>query len=717
MIMRSLCFRTTTPASAHRSFAGLLAIAELLAIAVPTAAQRPLRRDTVISIEPMVVTADRAETPLTASVAAVSVLTAEQLAAVPQRTLADGLRRVPGFALVDFDGLGYDPQLMVRGFYGGGVAEYVVVLLDGRPLNDVHAGLIAWDAIPLVAIERVEVVRGGTSALWGDAAVGGVINVVTRSAGERSIRWNATGGSHGSWRGGAHSQLDIGGRDLTIFGGLDRTDGFRAHAERTSGRAGATFALTSSPAGSLHLSAQAHQRRFDEPGPLSGEGVVTNRTASDLFYRFDKTDDRGYRLGLEGDRTVGIGGRLSASLAGDLRDSEAVRTIALTPDFADTQERVLGTARGVATAQLAFDRTGLPVMDRLVVGVDASYATLDSKYYAVLNGDRDAYSVADGQRGDLAGSGRGSRGAAAAFAQYTLLPVDAVRISAGVRADWLSDEFTIREPDDGETLEATHSAFSPRVGVNVRYLNGALHTGNVYLTAGRSFKAPTLDQLFDQRHLPVPFPPFAVTTSNALLEPQDGVNVEAGIFHRGALARGRLAGELSLSVYQMDMENELDFDIQTLRYVNIGRSRHRGIETGITVEGPRASAVFLTYTQQHVTSRAGDNAGNYLKAIPRHFLTGGVSAEAVGRLETGLVVSHARGIFLDDANTLTLPAYTRVDARVSHPMAGLTLFLDVRNLFDARYSTTGFPDPSGTEAVYYHPSAARTFDLGLRGGH
>jgi outer membrane receptor protein involved in Fe transport len=209
--------------------------------------------------------------------------------------------------------------------------------------------------------------------------------------------------------------------------------------------------------------------------------------------------------------------------------------------------------------------------------------------------------------------------------------------------------------------------------------------------------------------------PFAITTSNELLDPQHGTNLEAGIYHETALSSS-LRGELSMSVYHMDMEDELDFNIETLRYINIGKSRHRGLEAGLALRGPRASTAFLNYTQQDATTRVGENSGNRLKAIPRHVLSGGLSAALLGPLEAGFLVSHARAIFLDDANTLKLPAYSRVDARVSYPVVGMRLFLDVRNVFDSKYSTTAFPDPSGSGAIYYHPAAGRTLDLGLRGG-
>jgi outer membrane receptor protein involved in Fe transport len=261
-------------------------------------------------------------------------------------------------------------------------------------------------------------------------------------------------------------------------------------------------------------------------------------------------------------------------------------------------------------------------------------------------------------------------------------------------------------------MDANHFAFSPRVGLNVEYVGNDEFAGHAYVTAGRSFKAPTLDQLFDRRLLPVAVP--GITTSNALLEPQHGISLEAGVYQRATA--GSLSALLSLSVYRIDMRDELDFDVQTLRYLNIGRSRHRGVEAGITVNGPGTSAAFLTWTHQDAVARSGESPGRQLKAIPRHFTTAGLSGSPAAGLEAALLLSHARGIFLDDANTIPLPAYTRVDVRVGREVGGVEVTLDVRNILDASYSTTGFPDPSGSPELYYRPAAGRTFELGVRRG-
>src|SRR5690606_19215635 len=118
-------------------------------------------------------------------------------------------------------------------------------------------------------------------------------------------------------------------------------------------------------------------------------------------------------------------------------------------------------------------------------------------------------------------------------------------------------------------------------------------------------------------------PGVEITTSNPMLEPQTGVNLEGGLSHSAVLVPATLSAELSISGYQMDMENELDFDIATLRYVNIGESRHRGIETGLTLNGPNASSAFVNYTLQDVTDQAEETKGLFLKGIPRHVLAAG----------------------------------------------------------------------------------------------
>jgi outer membrane receptor protein involved in Fe transport len=546
-------------------------------------------------------------------------------------------------------------------------------------------------------------VRGGSSALYGDAAIGGVINIITTGQPD-ALRFELVGGEHDTFRADAIGRFSR----VSLFAGADLIGGAREHSERSVYRAGASLPLISNGNSSLSVAFRTHRRDFDEAGALLESLMQENRLGSDPLHRFDHTLDYTHTLTFDGAHGLGARTRLTGSLLGEYRDALITRTLALAPGFGDTKERDLETARGFINAQLEID--DVLTADRLTAGVDFTGGTLDSRYYRVLTGTRDEYISASGERGELDASGSGRRTAIGLFADYSVRPVDAVRISAGARYDRMSDSFS---PSEADEIESSHDAFSPKLGVNVQVARGL----NLYASAGGSFKAPTLEQLYDQRSFPVPFPPFSVTQSNDSLVPSRGRHYEAGLYHTGA-AHG-IRAVASVSAYQMDMKEEVDFDVTQLRYENIGRSRHRGLEAGLQMYGNSGTTAYVNYTLQSPTIQSEDseNEGNYLKHIPRHTINGGVSQDLFSALTVGAAVTHARGAQLDDANTGTLDAYTRVDAQLAYRLGRFSIFADARNLLDSEYSTLAFFDPAGTGELYHYPAAGRTLQIGVRGSY
>jgi outer membrane receptor protein involved in Fe transport len=538
-----------------------------------------------------------------------------------------------------------------------------------------------------------------------------VINVITRVP-EPVQRLEVGGGTFG----GARISFDgsLPSSALTVGGGFDRTSGFRAHSARSSTRARMRYALIDKSDTRLDLTARGHWRSFDEPGPLLESLMSADRAASDPIFRFDQTTDEGQVLTLAGDRRLGRLARLSGSIGGERRRTDAVRTLALAPDFGDTKLRKASVLRAAADFQVDVGDTRLPGTESIVLGGGLSHGRLDSRYHDVAAGPGVAYGAASGEPGPENARGDGKRTIGSVHAQYTLLPTSALRLSAGGRLDALRDAFRPSAPASVEDANATHTAFSPRIGANLRYLNDPRNSGNAYVTVSRSFKAPTLDQLYDLRAIPIPFDPFEIRTSNPDLEPQTGTNVEAGLYHSLLVGDAVRAGA-SISGYEMQMKNELDFDVASFRYVNIGRSRHRGLEVGANVDA-RRSSLFASYALQDVISRSGDNAGKHLKAIPRHTLTAGGSASLTRSLSVSLLAANMRGMFIDDANSASIPDYTRVDARVSFAVRGVDVFADARNLLDAKYSSSGFLDPAGSGQAYYYPAAGRMVGIGIRIG-
>ncbi|PSQ82424.1 MAG: hypothetical protein BRD44_08245 [Bacteroidetes bacterium QS_7_67_15] len=697
-----------------------LLLVAMLAGALQAQAQEPAQPDTtleeVVPLEEVVVTAERSALEIMRSTAAVSVIDREALRRQPTNSLADALTLVPGFTFLEQDGLGYAPQPVVRGFYGGGEAEYVQVLLDGRPLNEMERGLIDWNLIPPEQLDEIEVMRGGASSLYGDAAIGGVVNLTMDPERSGATRLGLRGGSYGT--GSArlyHSGRFPGGRAYSVFGNAERTGGYREDAERRQGTVGGRVALL--PDGRLRLSTLHHGKRADQPGPLSGSAREADRRQVAPFYRFDETEERRHQAALSSHLKLAPNTQLRAYLSGRLRRTDVVETRAFGPTFADTRNRVLDVARTQGSVQFTFKQLPLPVRDELTVGTDLSYGALDSREYAFLRGNAEAYEQAQAERGDELTRGENSRLQAAAFAQYDLFPTERLRLSLGARFDALRDRFDARapSPDAAASERTTHTAFSPRGGANYRYLRSERQKGHVYANVSRVFKAPTLDQLYNQRTYQLD-PDQQIKFFSPALDPQRGTSYEAGLYHRAQLwPEAGVSGALSLAIYQIDMRDELDFNLQELRYVNVGKSRHRGVEAGLKLFLPGQTTLRANYTRQDVTLQNGEYEGNAVKAIPRDVFTAGVSAapEQLGGLSGSVLVNTVSGTYLDDPNTIRLPGHTTVGARLAYEYGVATVSLEAQNLFGATYSTTGFPDPLGADQVYYYPAAGRTLTLGL----
>jgi outer membrane receptor protein involved in Fe transport len=649
------------------------------------------------------------------SAAAVTRLSGASLRRLPVQTVADALQHVPGILVLQGDGLGLAPRLVVRGFYGGGETDYAAVLIDGVPATALATGQVNWDLVPLQAIESIEIVRGGASPLYGDAAVGGVVNLITRREGSVA-RWRVAGGEFGQVQGGAVLGGKVGGRRASLFGDMRRSTGYRAHERREGTSLGGSIALSEGPAHSLTLSTLNHWRSFDEPGPLADSTAARSSRAASPFFRFDHTDERVHRLSLDGATTASSHARVSGYLTGETARTDAVRTLPLSPSFADTKDRRLDTDRLVGSVQTELSGLLANVPHRLVIGTDAGTGRLTSEYLNVVTGDPAAYGTAPGTSGATDSRGAGRRSMAAAFAHWEGTFAEVLRLSLGGRMDWITDRYEPQAPSTGTATEVSRSAFSPRAGINVRYLSSERQTGNLYVTLGRSFKAPTMDQLFDQRRTPVPFPPFAISTSNPELEAQYGRSGEVGAYHQVSIVPQQLEARFSASAYQTDMRNELDFDLQKFRYVNLGESRHRGLETGLALDGPASLTAFANLTLQRVTSRVAADSGRQLKAIPRRVVATGLGRSSSSGLSASLGLTSVGESFLDDENILILPGHTQFDARASYPVGRARLSVDVRNLFGTRFNSTGFPDPAGSPLIYYYPAAGRVLSVGLESG-
>lgn len=647
-------------------------------------------------LDDVVVVVDRVGLPLRQSVAATSVLTRADLDGLPARTLPDVLRSIPGIVFVERDGSGRLPMAVARGFFGGGETSYVLLTIDGVPANDDRTGVVEWTQIPLSEIDRIEVLRGSASVAWGDAALGAVVNVVTRSG--QSREGSEAGASVGSWGGtgmrGSAARYTAGGR-LRAAVDVDRENGFRAHSESSRATAFLSF-RRDDPDGGGMLFARARYSRIanQEPGPLTPDALEVDRLQSSSAFARDERTRTAVQLDGGGSRRGDGGRRLDYAARLRLHDQERTRTILVVPSFGDTQRQ--NDRELSAWGRLAFS---VPLAGAdLRVGSEAELARYRNRYH-------------DPDSGALLTEGEGTRTKVAAHAEIIRELGGRLRLDAGMRFD------LVRPRRDGSTGSSpSFRRWSPRLALNLAYSTRPSAPGNVFVTWTQAFKAPTLDQLYDVREIPTGEPGATVNLSNDALKPQRSSAVEVGAYQRLPLGSPGRFVELSATAYRQELDDEIDFDLRTFRYGNIQQSRHTGLEASVrAVLSPRFELDHAA-TLTRATFRASEYEGNQLKNIPE---TAFVTTVRLGLpASLGLALTHrvTGDVYLDDDNTSTLEGAGLVDAALRWVHGPVVTTVSVRNVFDHTYDSFGYLlfDPFEQENVpMLHPGSGRSISLGL----
>lgn len=198
----------------------LLAAAIAAAFPVSSFADSPAK-----ALERIVVTGSRTAQSQDAALAAITVFDRADIERLQPASLLDLLRGVPGLAISNSGGAGKVSGVFLRGTE----ARHVLLLIDGVRVGSATTGTAAFQDLPLEQIERIEVVRGPFSSLYGSEALGGVIQIFTRDArGEPRVSAYLAGGSHGTGRGSA--SVDARGERgwYRVGAAIDETDGFNA---------------------------------------------------------------------------------------------------------------------------------------------------------------------------------------------------------------------------------------------------------------------------------------------------------------------------------------------------------------------------------------------------------------------------------------------------------------------------------------------------------
>jgi outer membrane receptor for ferrienterochelin and colicins len=542
-----------------------------------------------VSLEPVVVTAGKRSQLLDQVVTSVAIVSDAAIARRAVNTVDEAVDKAPGLQMLN-------GQVNIRGSSGfmQGFGSRVLVLVDGVPANEGDRGGINWDMLPMDDVERVEVVKGAGSSLYGSSALGGVVNLITREiATGPQVRVRATGGGFANppdplWQfrdyTGKQEGLDVtgsyGGDVLrgSLTAGARHSDGYREQDRNDTWEVLGKGEWHTSDATRLHVTGSWVSHQYQVPLLWCEAGSCDDRGLAYQPFKIATTDTGAYTRSDKGFLAATLEHTASPGLAWLARGSW------LRTDFTDRRHPVGDF--GVA------DRYGIelrgeahPAEGRVaVIGFEGARTALTSDIF------RDHTETA------FAGYAEGEQ------------RIGAARLTAGARIDYV-------EVDGGDLT----TVVSPRVGAVLPL--GALVWR---VSVGRGFRAPSLAERFVQASAS------GITViPNPDLRPETAWSGELGVTtHVARVVRADAA--LFWTEAQAFIEPNVDLKTLQIQFRNVQRARLMGLDLAASASPftPRLS-VSLAYT--FLYTRDLDSAPPQpLSFRPTHLLTLGADYDWAG---------------------------------------------------------------------------------------
>ncbi|MFH1277385.1 MAG: TonB-dependent receptor [Candidatus Eisenbacteria bacterium] len=648
---------------------------------------------------PIVVTATRSEQDLTKVAANVTVLTESDIRAAASQTVDDLLRSIPGFSTLrqssSLVGSSTAQAASLRGV-GATSASRTLVMVDGVPAMDPFGGWVVWNRIPLENVERIEVVRGGGSGIWGNLAMGGIVNILTERPRGRSVRLMAEGGSAGT------ANLNFWGADregpwsYSWGGRYYETDGYHIVREDQRGNA-------------------------DIPAYLQHEGIQ-GRLAYDLSAGSNVYLQGGY---YDEDRKKGT----PLDFGGTITRSYGAGGDFVTPGGSEWDVNVFTIFQSYdsATGRLSRDRNSITPnayqydVPSSSMGANCQWSKKAGKsHHLFLGGDYQRIEAESNEWLDYSETifttqkeVGGTQQLAGAYAQEIYTPSLYWSIVAAARVDYVRNSDGFYRTIDLETggLER-RDAYDPSSTTSLNPSLGAVYHANDDLSfrgsVYRSYRAPTVNELyrgFASRGV--------VNEANPNLEPEYLIGGEAGVDYRpGRVFFGRITGfwnEVENTITQRTIgiaESNGDViepcgplregEVCRIRD-NVGRLLTAGVELELNYRPYKEWTLSGSYVFDHTEILESDEAelvGKWQRQVPRHQFVLKARFSDPSILTLAVQGRYVGERYEDDLNDQEVNDLFVVDLHLARGLgAGREVFVSVENLLDNEYevrtSTTG----------------------------
>jgi iron complex outermembrane receptor protein len=638
------------------------------------------------------VTPTRSEQQLGNIPASVSVIRREDIQRRPAVVPDDLLRQLPEFSLFRrSSSVSAHPTsqgVSLRGIGPSGVSRSLV-LLDGVPFNDAFGGWVYWTALPMESAERIEVVNGASSSLYGSYAMGGVLNVVTRSPERRTLGMKMQYGSRQSPKIDFRASDVWGKVGVSIDGSAFDTDGYANVLESLRGPVDtkvavqfghATVKADYNPNDRVHafvrtgyFREERHNGKITTVGPLTEELNDTTWTYT----------SGGVRVRLPGEST------LQATVFAD--DKTFNSNFLAIPD--STGARAIG--RLSLNQTVPTDALGGMVQWSRALG--ARHVLTAGTDFRWVDGDsiEDAFD-ATGATKTLHRVAGGTQRSLGIFVQDVFTPVADLTVTASARLDrWRNYDAHNTETtlstgavSDPVLADKEDSVISPRLGALYR-VNERL---SIWGDIASGFRAPTLNELYRR------FSQGAVVTlANPALGPERLVGGELGV---------NMIPVRDVTWRTTWFDNRVEDPVANvtitppnlLQRQNLGRTRIWGIQTDVDYRISQTLRIGGAYIYD--VARVRENPANpalvglHLPQVPTHRGALQLQYSDPRFVTIAFDVQMSGAQFDDDLNTSSrvLPKYSVVNLSVSRNLGrNLQVFAAVQNMFDAEYFVGSLP--------------------------
>lgn len=645
-------------------------------------------------LQEVVVTATRDQEEVRKVPAHVTVVTEKEIRDSGATSLVEILDRQEGVQFRSYSS--QDPLSVIdlRGMGGDNPYGKVQIQLNGRRLNRPDMASVNWFQIPLSQVERIEIVRGAGSVLHGDSAVAGVINIITkRGEGKPLFRLSAVAGGYGLHSEEAGVSGSTGKWSYGVSGGNYFSLGYRERSTVSSQGAGLDLGYDASDRLSLSFGASFKRTQYELPGNLTEAEMAVDRRqyqpARPAYWTSASSEDDGTDrqtdLNLRADLLLGDFGR------GEIGFSTGFKEV--TVDMASWSSFNNYSIQTYAvTPKYILEKTVFGRNNKLTAGIDYYKEPFKMDRYETRERTRKLGAV------DL------ERQTVGYYLRDEFQIFDPLILTGGYRweeANISGNSLTLPGTVDFDTKK-THRGDAHELGLT--YLIG--EKSKVFAKYATAYRLPFIDEQASY-----------YGWGNGFLA--DLEKEKAKTMEWGTSLNPWKNLTVGLTLFRIDMENEITWNNATYRNENLDETRHQGVEATFSYLWEKRFKIYGSYTYHEATYRAGPYDGKELPLVPNHVVKLGAEwylpADFVLRPEIRLVSdAYLSG---DSDNTgEKLSAYQVCDLFLFYrPVVGRTkisVFAGVENLTDELYATTGVKGTAFSPQTYY-PMSERTFKCGI----